>query len=482
MEPIPQESKNKKRNRAQSPYVSIETNREQNIHFDQSTNEVENFEDLEASIEKAIILGTAQFIIIAALIMAGCGMLLRLFSSVGDNSTIEGLLCATILLTLGLMASCEKSNRAVGRLGYYLSLVAMVIFGLNFLRLGYKWFEPSMWWRIAPLLALSMGCSALFAFYKVCRARRDRSGLLIAIGSVAIASAAAVRWNDGQGLHAIDSSYTITVFCLLFTIVIFRFRDSIAALFRKGLEFAPVPIVGLLLVAGAIKITTTLQPQGAIANVIEALAAEGGRPLCALSGPTIGAELAKRLPATMVAAAVSDDVSHLVQDMFSVGWLRVYRHNDLIGVELAGATKNVIALAAGMIDGMEVGYNAKSALLARGLAEIARLGAAMGARVDTFFGVAGVGDLATTCFSPLGRNRSCGERIGRGENLDEILSSTVSVVEGVPTTRSVVELAKLHNVEMPITAAVNAILFDGLDPHEAITSLMKREPKAEWIG
>ena len=274
MEPIQQDSKNEMRNRDQSPIANIEKNREQEIHFDQSTIEVDSFEDIQASIEKAIILGTAQFFIIAALIMAGCGMLLRLLTGVGENSTIEGLLSATILLCLGLMASCENSSRAIGRLGYYLSLVATVIFGLNFLRLGYKWFEPSMWWRIAPLLALTMASSPLFAFYKVCRVRRDRAGLFIAIGSVAIASMAAVRWNEGQGLSAIDSSYTITVFCLLFTIVIFRFRDSFTALFRKGLEFAPVPIVGLLLVAGAIKITTTLQPQGAVANVIDALVAE----------------------------------------------------------------------------------------------------------------------------------------------------------------------------------------------------------------
>lgn len=240
-----------------------------------------------------------------------------------------------------------------------------------------------------------------------------------------------------------------------------------------------IPIV---CVSKGIENATLLTPTQVIADAIGEGGETAGRQLCALSGPTIGAELAKRLPATMVAAAVNEDISRLVQDMFSVEWLRVYRHDDLIGVELAGATKNVIALAAGMIDGMEVGYNAKSALLARGLAEITRLGVAMGARVDTFFGVAGVGDLATTCFSPLGRNRSCGERIGRGENLDEILSSTVSVVEGVPTTKSVVELAKMHNVEMPITAAVNAILFEGLNPRDAITSLMKREPKAEWIG
>ena len=259
---------------AHSPLVNINTDEAQEIHFDQSTEKVDNFEDIEASIEKAIILGTAQFFIVAALIMAGCGMLLRLFAGIGESSTIQGLFSATILLTLGLMASCENSSRAIGRLGYYLSLVATVIFGLNFLRLGYKWFEPSMWWRIAPLLALIMACSPLFAFYKVCRVRRDRAGLFIAIGSVALASVAAVRWNEGHGLSAIDSSYTVTVFCLLFTIVIFRFRDSFTALFRRGLEFAPVPIVGLLLIAGAIKITTTLQPQGAVANVIEVLVGE----------------------------------------------------------------------------------------------------------------------------------------------------------------------------------------------------------------
>ncbi len=163
-------------------------------------------------------------------------------------------------------------------------------------------------------------------------------------------------------------------------------------------------------------------------------------------------------------------------------WLRVYRHGDLVGVEVAGATKNVIALAAGMVDGLEVGYNAKSALLARGLAEISRLGAAMGAAVETFFGVAGVGDLATTCFSPHSRNRSCGERLGRGESLSSILESTVSVVEGVPTTRSVTMLADRHGVEMPITAAVFRILFEGLAPVDAIRSLMQREPKAEQIG
>ena len=150
-------------------------------------------------------------------------------------------------------------------------------------------------------------------------------------------------------------------------------------------------------------------------------------------------------------------------------------------MEIAGAAKNVIALAAGIIDGLEAGYNAKSALLARGLAEIARLGMALGASVDTFFGVAGVGDLAVTCFCPQGRNRSCGERLGRGETLESILSSMTSVVEGVATTRSVAELAAAHGVDMPITAAVHDILFGGLSPRDAISTLMRREQKAEVI-
>ena len=240
--------------------------------------------------------------------------------------------------------------------------------------------------------------------------------------------------------------------------------------------------VGVVSVSKGIEIDTLLRPTQIICDALGESLERPPRPLCALSGPTIGAELARRMPATMVAAAEDPAWASSVQDWFGVDWIRVYRHDDLIGVELAGATKNTIALAAGMTDGMQLGYNAKSALLARGLAEISRLGAAMGANIDTFFGIAGVGDLATTCFSPEGRNRTCGERLGRGESLSSILDSMSSVVEGVPTTRSVVQLAATHGVEMPITEAVHSILFDGLPPREAIRALMSREPRAEGIG
>ncbi|MHC5008124.1 MAG: NAD(P)H-dependent glycerol-3-phosphate dehydrogenase [Planctomycetota bacterium] len=235
-------------------------------------------------------------------------------------------------------------------------------------------------------------------------------------------------------------------------------------------------------VSKGIENQTLLRPTQVIADVTGDDPARPVRPMCGLIGPTIAAELARQLPATLVAACTDEDVARRVQEMFTVPWLRIYRHDDVLGVEIAGATKNVIALAAGMIDGLGVGFNAKSALLARGLAEIARLGAALGAKVDTFFGVAGVGDLAVTCFCPEGRNRTCGERLGRGESLDEILGSMASVVEGVPTTRSVMELARGHDVEMPITVAVHDILFSGLSPGDAISALMRREPKRETIG
>ncbi|MHC4219890.1 MAG: NAD(P)H-dependent glycerol-3-phosphate dehydrogenase [Planctomycetota bacterium] len=242
------------------------------------------------------------------------------------------------------------------------------------------------------------------------------------------------------------------------------------------------PTVPAISVSKGIEIKTLLRPTQVIADATGDDPAQPRRPMCALIGPTIAAELVRELPATVVAASADESVARRVQEMFTVSWLRIYRHDDVVGVEIAGAAKNVIALAAGMIDGLEVGYNAKSALLARGLAEIARLGAALGAKVDTFFGVAGVGDLATTCFCPEGRNRTCGERLGRGESLEEILATTPSVVEGVPTTRSVMELARAHQVDMPITVAVHDILFSGLTPRKAISALMQRQLKAETIG
>ncbi len=207
-----------------------------------------------------------------------------------------------------------------------------------------------------------------------------------------------------------------------------------------------------------------------------------GRPLAALSGPTIAAELARRLPAVLVSASADAAVAERVQAAFTTPWTRIYLSSDLAGVELAGACKNVIAIAAGVVDGMGLGMNTKSALLARGLAEIARIGVALGGRLETFFGVAGVGDLATTCFAPEGRNRSFGERLARGAAVAEALASTTSVVEGVPTARALVRVAAARGIELPICAVVEAMVYDGLRPDDALAALMRRETGGERIG
>ncbi|MEM9082116.1 MAG: NAD(P)H-dependent glycerol-3-phosphate dehydrogenase [Planctomycetota bacterium] len=234
-----------------------------------------------------------------------------------------------------------------------------------------------------------------------------------------------------------------------------------------------VPVVS---VSKGVEIGTLLRPTEIIADVL------GDRSTGVLAGPTIATELARCLPATMVCASEKPEFALEVQELFTTSWMRIYTSDDPLGVELAGATKNVIAIAAGIIDGLQAGFNAKSALLARGLAEIARLGSAMGANPETFFGLTGVGDLATTCFSPEGRNRSCGEALGRGEAIDDYLARTDSVVEGVFTAKSVLAMAEKHDVDMPIVRAVNAILGGGLDPIDAITTLMKRDLKAERVG
>ncbi|MGA2585094.1 MAG: NAD(P)H-dependent glycerol-3-phosphate dehydrogenase [Tepidisphaeraceae bacterium] len=231
-----------------------------------------------------------------------------------------------------------------------------------------------------------------------------------------------------------------------------------------------VPIVS---VAKGIENHTLLRPTQIIADCL------GKRPLAALSGPNIAAELAKYLPATAVAASDDSALAERIQSTFSTQWFRVYTNSDLIGTELAGATKNVIAIAAGILDGLAAGNNAKAALVTRGLVEITRLGVAMGAQESTFHGLAGLGDLITTCVSPEGRNRTVGEQIGKGKKLEDILESMDSVAEGVPTTKSLFELSQRHNVEMPITEATHAVLFEGRDVIHALTDLMTRQSKPE---
>jgi glycerol-3-phosphate dehydrogenase (NAD(P)+) len=244
----------------------------------------------------------------------------------------------------------------------------------------------------------------------------------------------------------------------------------------RGYLPAEVPIVS---VAKGIENGSLLRPTQVIADVLRRQAQE--HALAAMSGPNIAAELARYLPATAVVASEDAALAQRVQSVFSTQWFRVYTNSDVIGTELAGATKNVIALAAGILDGLAAGNNAKAALVTRGLVEITRLGVAMGAKAATFEGLAGIGDLITTCVSPEGRNRAVGQQIGSGRKLKDVLADMNSVAEGVATTRSVRELSRRFGVEMPIADAVHAVLFEGVDVLQALSGLMSRGPKPERV-
>ena len=214
-----------------------------------------------------------------------------------------------------------------------------------------------------------------------------------------------------------------------------------------------------------------------MSEIIEELLGEV--KLAVLSGPSIAIEVARGIPTTVVTASKHEKTSYKIQEIFSSGRFRVYTNPDIIGVELGGALKNIIAIASGMSDGLGFGANTKAALLTRGLAEITRLGVSMGADRRTFEGLSGMGDMVTTCISPHGRNRWLGEEIGRGKKLKDIISKTEMVVEGVSTTESAYELSKRNNVDMPIIHEIYAVLFKNKDPLLAVNDLMKRESKSE---
>jgi len=187
------------------------------------------------------------------------------------------------------------------------------------------------------------------------------------------------------------------------------------------------------------------------------------------------------MPTTAVVASKKPSISKLVQGVFNTHEFRVYNSGDVTGVELGGALKNIIAIAAGICDGFGFGPNSKAAILTRGLVEITRLGAAMGAKKETFSGLSGLGDMVTTCISPHGRNRWLGEQIGKGEPLREILRYTEMAIEGVPTSKSAYRLAKKYKVEMPITEQIYKILHKDKSPNSAVKELMLRPMKAETI-
>jgi len=201
-----------------------------------------------------------------------------------------------------------------------------------------------------------------------------------------------------------------------------------------------------------------------------------------LSGPSHAEEVGRGIPTVVVAASTNEKSSKQVQDIFMCPTFRVYSSKDVIGVELGGSLKNIIAIAAGISDGVDFGDNTKAALMTRGIVEITRLGTVMGANSLTFAGLSGIGDLIVTCTSRHSRNRYLGEQLGKGKSLREVLDSMVMVAEGVRTTQSANDLSKTYGVEMPITREVYRVLFEGKKPRKAVYDLMTRNPKVEDWG
>ncbi len=241
----------------------------------------------------------------------------------------------------------------------------------------------------------------------------------------------------------------------------------------KNLKNHYIPGTPIVSVTKGIENETLMRGSEIIRDIL------GKQPIALLLGPSHAEEVARRLPTTVVVASEDMKLAKEVQNIFMTNRFRVYTNTDVTGVELGASVKNVIAIAAGICDGLGFGNNSKSALITRGLAEIIRLGVAMGGQRDTFSGLTGLGDLITTCVSPYGRNRSVGEQIAKGKKLTQILEEMDQVAEGILTTKSVYKLANKFNAEMPITREIYNVLFENKDPMKAVNELMVRDPKSE---
>jgi len=275
----------------------------------------------------------------------------------------------------------------------------------------------------------------------------------------------------GEGLHAtsaLDRAAAFGADLHVLATSMAGLRPVVAAL--DGATRADVPTLWL---CKGLEADTALLPHQVVAQVRPSL--RGG----VLSGPSFAQEVAAGLPVALTVAADDDGVCDAAVAALHHDAMRLYRGRDRVGVEVAGAVKNVIAIATGVSDGLGLGMNARAALLTRGLAEIARFGAALGARPDTFLGLAGVGDLVLTCTGELSRNRRVGLRIAAGEPLEDVLRSLGHVAEGVACCRAVLRGAAALGVDMPIAAAVGDVLFGGRAPRDMVAALLAREPKAE---
>jgi glycerol-3-phosphate dehydrogenase (NAD(P)+) len=216
-----------------------------------------------------------------------------------------------------------------------------------------------------------------------------------------------------------------------------------------------------------------------MSEVIAEVTGAGPERIAVVSGPNLAKEIALRQPAASVVACADEGVAEKLQQVCHTAYFRPYTNTDVLGVEVGGAVKNVIALAVGMAKGMGMGDNSQASIITRGLAEITRLGLAQGADAATFAGLAGVGDLVATCMSPLSRNRTFGENLGKGMSLDEVVRATRQTAEGVKSAESILALARAHHVDMPIVEHVEAAVHDGLPPGEIVRRIMSRSAKSE---
>lgn len=220
--------------------------------------------------------------------------------------------------------------------------------------------------------------------------------------------------------------------------------------------------------------------RGSLKTVTEVIGELTGLEASALSGPSFASEVVQRRPTAVTIATRDQKTAEILQRLFNTDYFRVYTNTDVLGVELGGALKNVMAIASGISDGLGLGSSARAALITRGLAEMTRLGVAMGARENTFWGLSGLGDLVLTCTDTLSRNHTVGFRLGRGEKLNDILSGMIMVAEGITTSESAHELSRRYNIEMPIVAQVYEVIYEGKDPLSAVRDLMTRSLKPEF--
>lgn len=247
---------------------------------------------------------------------------------------------------------------------------------------------------------------------------------------------------------------------------------------RAGLTDLVPHLRGKTVVSAAkgIEIDTLLRPTGIITDV---LGDAGGTPVCALSGPNLALEIAQGKPGTTVVASADVEAAAMVQSLLMGPTFRVYTSDDVVGVEMGGALKNIIAIGAGIGDGLGAGDNAKAAFMTRGIVEMSRLGIAHGAQALTFAGLSGIGDLIATCSSGLSRNHQVGVGLASGRSLQDVLAGMSEVAEGVDTTRAAIALAHRSGVEMPIAEQMHEVLFQGKSPLDAVRDLMSREPRTE---